>query len=133
MHHWQFSSRHVRALGVVALLMLPPAGAFAAPKRLNCSLTDLETKAGSNSDVAVENRSIVIVYDEQAMSLTVHQDGSARALNNVTISQTSINGYVGEISVGIDSASLTIVFQTYGPDSTRTEFGQCSPSMERVP
>jgi len=73
------------------------------------------------------------VFDEQAMSLTEYQDGSARPLDNVTISQASMNGYVGEISLGINSASLTIVFQTYGLDSTRTEFGACSRSAEPVP
>jgi len=117
----------------MALVPVSSAGAIAAPKRLDCSLTDIETKAGAKSDFEAENRSITVVVDAEAKALTVYQDGSARVLNNVTITQTSMNGYVGDISLGIASASWSIVFQTYAPDSMRTEFGACIPSAEPPP
>ena len=116
-----------------ACLLLSPAGAIAVPKRLDCTLTELETKAGSKSDFAAESRSITVVFDEQAQVLSVYQDGGARVLNNVTISETSMNGYVGDISLGIATTSGNMVIQTYAPGSTRAEFGACSPSAEPLP
>ncbi|MGP0088830.1 MAG: hypothetical protein ACLPKB_02555 [Xanthobacteraceae bacterium] len=116
-----------------ALLLLSPAGAIAAPKRLDCNLTDFETKAGPKSDSGTEKRSITVVFDEEAKGLTVYQYGSARVLNNVTISQTSMNGYVNDISLGIDPSSWNIVFQTYEPDTTRVEFGVCGLSAKPLP
>ena len=80
-----------------------------------------------------EKRSISIVFDGKAKELTVYQDGSAQALNNVTATVTSINGYNDQISLGINSADWDIVFQTYEPDSTRAEFGVCSPNTQPLP
>jgi len=135
MHRWWFCPRGVDALGAFAatLLLLSPAGAIAAPKRLDCNLTNFETKAGPKSDSGAEKRSITVVFDEEAKGLTVYQDGSARVLKNVTISQTSMNGYVDDISLGIEPSSWNIVFQTYEPDSTRVEFGTCSLSTKPPP
>lgn len=135
MHYLWFYRRAVDALGafVGAFLLLSPAGAIAAPKRLDCNLTNFETKAGPKSDSGTEKRSITVVVDEEAKGLTVYQDGNARALNNVTISQTSMNGYVADISLGIDPSTWNIVFQTYEPDTTRVEFGVCGPSAKPLP
>jgi hypothetical protein len=129
---------HARVLSragalATAVLLLSPAGANAAPKRLECTLTNIEKKVNSKSDFEPENRSISVVFDGQAKQLTVYQDGNALTLNNVTATVTSINGYADKISVGINSADWNIVFQTYESDSTRAEFGVCSPNAQVLP
>lgn len=136
MHHGRFHPRVVDTLGALAmaLLLLSPTAAFGAPVRLDCSLRDVETRASSKFDrlVGAENRSITVVFDEQKKALSVYQDGNVRVLDDVTITQITVSGTVDEISLGIDRSSLNIVFQTYGPDLMRAEFGTCSVSAEPV-
>jgi hypothetical protein len=133
MNHWRFSVAAAQVLCAVAVAMIPLSPARAAPQRLDCSLTDMETKAGDKSDFAAEKRAVSVVFDQQANALTLVQDGSARVLNNVTLSVTSMNGYLDDISVGINAASRDIVLQTYGPNSMRAEFGVCVPSEQPPP
>jgi hypothetical protein len=132
----------VEALSALAaaLLLLSPAGAIAAPKRLDCNLTILETTAGpksavgAKSNVGAESRSITVMFDEEAKALTVYQDGTAQVLNNVTMSQVAMSGYVsGEMSLSIDPSSWSIAFQAYKPESTSTEFGACILSVKPPP
>ncbi len=137
MDHRPLRPTAVGAWGALAaaLLPLPPAGAIAAPQRLDCSLSVVETKAGSKQDVGTEHRSIVVVFDEEAKAITVNQDGISRALNHVTMTQMTMNGYVADMSLGIDLSSWKIVFQTYMPDpeSMRVEYGTCSSSTKPPP
>jgi len=136
MHHWRSRPRAVDVVGTLAatLLLVSPLAARAAPKRLDCNLTSLETRAGPKTDVGAENRSITVVFDEEAKALTVYPDGSALALTNVTMSSIAMSGYVsGKVSLSIDPSSWNIAFQTYKPESTSTEFGTCSPSAKPPP
>jgi len=118
-----------------AILLLWPMEAFGNTVRLDCSLRDIETYKGAQFDrlVGTESRSIIVVLDEERMALTMYQDGSMHVLRDVTITQTSIDGALDQISLGIDRASGSIVFQTYGPESIRAEFGACTPSAEPLP
>lgn len=133
-HRW-FRSSLVDAVSALAaaFALLLPAGAVAGPQSLDCRLTQLETKAAAKFDVETESRPITILFDEEARALTVTQDGNARALHNVTITQSSMNGYVDDMSLGIDPSSWRIVFQTYKPDSERIEFGACSLNAKPPP
>jgi len=136
MHHLRSCPTAVEALGALAaaLLLLSTAGAIAAPQRLDCNLTSLETKTGSTTDVGAENRPITVVFDQETKALTVYPDGSAVVLTNVTMSQIAMSGYVGgQVSLSIDPSSWSIVFQTYKPASTITEFGACSLSVKPLP
>ena len=136
MHHWRFCPRAVDVLGAfaAALLLVAPFGAVAAPTRLDCNLTSLETRTGPKTDVGAENRSLTVVFDQDAKALTVYPDGSALVLTNVTMSQIAMSGYVsGNVSLSIDPSSWSIAFQTYKPDSTSTEFGTCSLSAKPLP
>ena len=75
-----FRPRVVHASGMLAAILplLSPVGAVAAPKRLDCKLTSLETRTVQTTDVVAENRSIAVVFDQEAKALTVYPDGSAR-------------------------------------------------------
>jgi hypothetical protein len=117
--------------GVV--LLLSAVGANAVPRRLDCTLTRIETKVDSKSDFESEKRPISVVFDEQTKALTVYQNGNALVLNNVTTTVNSMSGYVDQVSLGINSADWNIVFQTYSSDSTRSEFGACSLSRQPSP
>jgi hypothetical protein len=123
----------VVAVGALAAVLIAMSPASAAPRRLDCSLTVLETKAGPKLDVAAEKRAIIVVFDEQAKALTVRQDGGARALGNVTMTQSSMTGYVDEMSLGVDPSSWSVVLQTYKPDSMDVEFGACALSAQPPP
>jgi hypothetical protein len=131
----RFYARISNGVGALtaAFFLLSSVGANAAPTRLDCTLTSIEIKVGTKSDFEPEKRSISVVFDGKAKELTVYQDGRAQALNNVTATVTSINGYVDQISLGINSADWNIVFQTYESDSTRAEFGVCSPNTQPLP
>jgi|ERR1019366_3460426 hypothetical protein len=135
MHHRWFWPKAVGVAGLLPaiLLLLSSAGAVAAPERLDCSLTKAEIQSGSQSEQVAENRSIIIVFDGQTRALTVYQDADVQALSGVTITQSSMSGAVGEIMLGIDRSSWGIVFQTYGSDSMRAEFGECNLSAEPPP
>ena len=133
MHHYRFGRRAADVLAALVLL-LSPGGGSAAPTRLDCTLTSLEMKTGSTTDTAAENRSIIVVFDRDAKALTVYPDDSAVVLTNVTMSQIAMSGYVsGDVSLSIDPSSWGIVFQTYKPASTTTEFGACSLSAKPLP
>jgi hypothetical protein len=135
MHHRRFCSRAAGTSGALtAIILLSPAGAIAAPQRLDCTLSSLETKTASATDVVAENRPTTVVFDQAAKALTAYPNGSALVLTNVTMSQIAMSGFVnGQVSLSIDPSSWSIVFQTYKPDSTSTEFGTCSLSAKPPP
>ena len=68
----------LNAAGAVTaiFLLFSAAGADAAPTRLDCTLTTAETKVGSKSDFEPENRPMSVIFDDQAKTLSVSQDGS---------------------------------------------------------
>lgn len=111
-------------------LMASATAATAAPRLLDCSLTTIERKAGRNSDFADENRLIRIMFDQEAKALAIYQGGQTRALQHVTISQSAMNGYDSNVSLGIDPSSWSIVLQSYAPDAMNVEFGACTPGAE---
>ncbi len=117
----------------VALLLLPSGIAAAAAMRLDCNLTQIETKAGSNFDVETENRTIAVVVNGEAKTIVVYQDGGGRALDHVTITPIAMNGYVDDMSLGIQTSSGNVVLQSYGPTSTKAEFGTCRQSSKPTP
>ena len=123
-------------IGALAVsLLVAPTAALANAARLDCHLTDIESRKGAQFDRAVgaENRSLTVAFDEQRGTLTLDRQGNPQALGDVTITQTSIAGAVDDISLGIDRASGSIVFQTYAPDSMRAEFGECAPNRDSMP
>ncbi len=123
----------LRSLMIAALVAVPrllvPDHAIAAPQQLDCQLTDLEVQAGANSVQQSENRSISIVFDDEASTLAVAQNGMSQPMDHVTVSSNAVSGYGGEISVGVDPGSWNIVLQTYKPDSMQAEFGICHPTV----
>jgi hypothetical protein len=123
----------VGAVSALAMALLLPGVAVAAPKRLDCSLTKVETRTGANFEVGRENRPVTVVFDAEAKSLAVYQDGGKRALGHVTITQISMNGYIDEMSLGIDMSSWSVVLQLYKPEAMTTEFGACSQSAKPPP
>jgi len=84
-------------------------------------LTDTEAHPGT------EKRPIVIVFDEDAKTLTAKEGANGYDFNKVSISNVSINGIDDNdnMSVGIDRSSLGIVWQQYGSDKVTTEYGRC--------
>ena len=134
MDHRSFLPEGVAAASVLgAALLLPSVVAVAAPKRLDCSLTRIETRTGPNLEVGRENRPIIVVFDDEAKSLAMYQDGGKWGLGHVTITQISMNGYVDEISLGIDLSTWSIVLQTYKPEAMTAEFGACGQSATPPP
>ncbi len=118
----------IAASAVVLFAIMGPNTVAAAPQTLDCVLTDIEiSRAGSKfeSQIAAQKRSVAVVFDDSANTLTVKQDGADTPLSKVTISQTSMTGAGETISIGIDRSSWRIVFQTYEQGSTRNEFGRC--------
>ena len=96
-------------------------GASAMPQQLDCVLTDTEAKPGS------ESRPIVIVFDEDAKTLTAKEGDHSYSFSKISISQVSINGLDDNVSLGIDRSALGIVWQQYETDQVRTEYGKCHP------
>lgn len=113
------------APAAAALLLLLPSAGEAAPQQLDCTLTMLESKANPNFTEA-ESRPIAVIVDQQAKAIAVSQDGTTQALDHVTFSQLTINGYTSTLSLGMDKSSGNIVLQSYGPNANKTEFGACS-------
>jgi len=109
---------------VAALAMVPlwTAAASAMAQRLDCVLTDKEASPAS------ESRPIVVVFDEDAKTVTAEAGGQTYSLEKVSISNISINGAADSISLGIDRSSFGIVWQQYGTDKVSTEYGQCHPT-----
>jgi len=93
--------------------------ASATPQELHCILTDIGTRPGS------ESRPIVVVFDQDAKTLTAEASSHNYSLRNVSISNVSINGEDDSVSLGIDRSSLGIVWQQYGANDIVTEYGQC--------
>ena len=106
---------------VVASTVAWSADASAAPRRLDCILTDAPTKPQS------ENRPVVVVFDEDAGSLTAEESNHIHRFGKVSISSATINGQTDAVSVGIDRSSLGIVWQQYDAGKVRTEYGLCHP------
>jgi len=100
--------------------------AAAAPKHLDCILTDTATKPGT------ENRRVAVVFDEDTKTLSAEASGRSYSFGKVTITYISISGQVDDVSIGIDRSSLGIVWQQYGADKVTTEFGHCrsAPSAQ---
>ena len=105
------------------LLVASPwtANASAEPRQLNCVLTDTEAKPGS------ESRPIIVLFDENAKTLTAKDGEKSYSFNKVSISNVAINGISDSISLGIDRSSLGIVWQYYAADKVKIEFGHCQP------
>jgi hypothetical protein len=93
--------------------------AAAAPQQLDCVLTDTEAHPQS------ENRPIVVVFDQDKRTLTAQEGGRAYSFMKVSISNVSMNGQAGSVSLGIDRSSLGIVWQQYEADKVHTEYGHC--------
>ena len=108
---------------VVASKIAWGADGSAAPRRLDCVLTDTPTKPQS------ENRPIVVIFDEDAGSLTAEESNHIHRFGKVSISSVTINGQADAISLGIDRSSLGIVWQQYDAGKVRTEYGLCHPSQ----
>ncbi len=118
--------RNIRAAtigGALAMVLAWTAAAAAAPQQLECVLTDTEGKPGS------ENRPIVVVFDEDAKTLTAKDGANSYSFSKVSIINVSIKGAVDTVSLGIDRSSFGIVWQQYGADKVSTEFGQCHPTQ----
>jgi hypothetical protein len=99
----------------------------AAPIQLDCSLSDTVAQP--------ENRQIVIIVDPDAKALTAKDRNQSYRFGDVSISNVSISGEAGNISVGIDRSSLGIVWQQYDGGKTATQFGNCqqqSPVAAKV-
>ncbi len=109
--------------GALATVLAWTAAATAAPQRLDCVLTDKEASPAS------ESRPVVIVFDEDAKTMTAEAGGQSYSLEKVSISNISINGVADSISLGIDRSSFGIVWQQYGADKVSTEYGQCHPTQ----
>ncbi len=119
----------LRSLVIGVLAAVPPLlvanQAISGPQKLDCQLTNLEVQAGANSVQQSENRSITIVFDDDASTLVVEQNDVPQPMGHVTVSPNAVTGYVDDISVGIDPGSWNIALQTYKPDSMQVEFGIC--------
>jgi hypothetical protein len=96
--------------------------ASAESQQFNCILTDTEARPRS------ENRSIVVVFDEDAKTLIAKDGDHNYTFSKISISNVSINGMDDSITLGIDRSSLGIVWQQYAADKVTTEFGHCHPS-----
>ncbi len=92
--------------GALATVLAWTAAATAAPQRLDCVLTDKEASPAS------ESRPVVIVFDEDAKTVTAEAGGQSYSLEKVSISNVSINGAADSISLGIDRSSFGIASTT---------------------
>ena len=109
---------------VLGLLMTAAwtAAASAAPQQLNCVLTDKEAQPGS------EKRPIVVVFDQDAKTLTAKDGDHTFSFSKISISNVAVSGVDDTVSLGIDQSSLGIVWQQYATDKVTTEFGRCQPA-----
>jgi hypothetical protein len=116
---------HPLGTAAIVLLLLPPAAEAAAPKLFDCTLTQSES-TDDMKGAQTEHRSIAMVVDEEAKTITLSQNGTKQALGIVSFSQSTINGYTDNISVGMDRSSGNFVLQSNGSNSEKIEFGTCS-------
>ena len=118
-------------LDIAALVLLPLSATSplcAASKTLDCVLTDVEIKSSGTkfeSHVAAEQRPISVIFDDEAKTLIIKEGSSEWPLRDVAISEVSMTGAGADVSLGIDRSSWRAVFQSYAPESTRNEFGEC--------
>ena len=110
-------------MAVVVLTVAWGADGFAAPRRLECVLTDTSAKPQS------ESRPIVVVFDEDTGLLTAGESNHIHRFGKVSISSATMNGQTDAISLGIDRSSLGIVWQQYDAGKVRTEYGHCQESQ----
>jgi hypothetical protein len=96
--------------------------ASAAAQQFDCVLTD------TAEQLASENRTIVVVFDESVKTLKAHDGNQSYSFNNVSISNIAISGDVANVSVGIDRSSGGVVWQQYATNKVVTEFGHCRQS-----
>lgn len=97
-------------------------GAIAAPRQLDCVLTDTEAQPGS------ESRPVAVTFDDENKTLTAEEGGRHYVFGKVMISSVTINGRTDNVSLGIDRSSLGIVWQQYEAGKVRTEYGHCRPA-----
>lgn len=112
---------------LVAAAVLMADAAFAAPQRLECTLTDTDAQSG------VEQRSIALIFDDAAATMTLEEGGRARDLTDVSISTTSMSGNDANITVGVSRSSLRVVLQTYQKNTVENEYGVCSIGGQETP
>lgn len=117
MRNIRFAARIVTAALIVVLAR--PPGALALPQQFSCVLTDTAEQLNS------ESRPIVVVFDNDAKTLSAQDGNRAYIFGNVSMSNIAISGDVDNVSLGIDRSSSGIVWQQYEPDKTAIEFGQC--------
>lgn len=98
------------------------ADASAAPQQFNCTLSPAGNQQSSQS------QSIIVSFDPEAKTLQARVGNHNYTFGDVSISNVSISGHVGNISIGIDRSSLGIVWQQYGSGKASIQFGQCQRS-----
>jgi len=98
------------------------ADAIAAPRQLDCVLTDTEAQPGS------ESRPVAVTFDDENKTLTAEEGGRHYSFSKVSISNVTINGQTDNVSIGIDRSSFGFVWQQYEADRVRTEYGHCRPA-----
>jgi hypothetical protein len=83
-------STRMGVLALPLLLLVPPTVALGSATPLDCKLTDVESRRGSQLDRAVEaeSRSVTVVFDEERPTLILSREGKPEAF--VTITPTSI-------------------------------------------
>jgi hypothetical protein len=115
------------AHALAAAAVLTAGAAFAAPQRLECTLTDMDTQSG------VEQRSIALMFDDAAATMTLEEGGRTRDLTDVSISTTSMSGSDANMTIGVSRSSLRVVLQTYQKNSVQNEYGVCSIEGQEAP
>jgi len=111
-------------IGALLTVAVWTVGAAAEPQRLDCVLTAAAVAAGVQA--GTESRPIVVTFDEGAKTITAEEGGHSYSFTKVSISDVSINGQADDVSLGVDRSSLGIVWQQYGADRVRTEYGRCT-------
>ena len=107
-------------LAVVLLAVAFASAVSAAQERFDCVLTDTEAKPNS------ENRPVVVIFDERKRTLTAEESGSQMlSFRSISSSNVSVNGQADSVSLSIDRSSFGIVWQRFGGDQVRTEYGRC--------
>jgi hypothetical protein len=115
------------AVAIVFGLLATTAAVPGAERQLACVLTDTEAKPRS------ETRPLVITFDQDKRMLIAKEGERIYQFTKVSISNVSISGHAeaDNISLGIDRSSMGIVWQQYGTDKVRNEYGHCQALQER--
>jgi hypothetical protein len=126
----QVPNAHFAALLLMTAVSASPI-AWAAPQRLECTLTDTDAES------AVERRSLAIIFDEETTTMKMQEGDRIRNLTDVSISTTSMSGGDAGMTIGVSRSSWRIVLQTYQRNSVRTEYGNCAldlpPPQPKLP